>query len=125
MKGSSVNRSVLTLDERKLVNKGKIADVILTNKDQVLKDTDFKELGIRLVVSKKVKETLEQQLKEDIIFLLSYNITDYSILINIHKFSNEEYSKLMNNYRVICSTDMFYIYTFSIIDFITVFCILY
>ncbi len=119
IKGSSVNRSELTFEERKMVNNGKVADVISGLKNRVLKDTDFKELGIRLLLSKKDYDFLFTYIKEDITFLCKKNIHDYSILINIHQYNEEEYSKFSNNYRVFKSTDQSYIYSFSIIDFIT------
>ena len=111
---------MLSLEERKLVNNGKIVDVISSKKNNVLKDTDFKELGIKLFVNEKNIIMLKNLLKEDMIFLCKNNITDYSILINIHHFSIDEDSRISNNYRVIKSLDNSFIYTFSIIDFLTV-----
>ena len=108
------------MEERIQVNNGKISDVLASNKDKMLKDTDFKELGIKLLVWENDKKLVEEQMKDDMIFLFKTNITDYSILINIHKFSIEDYNKVSNNYRVIRSTDSNFLYTFSIIDFITV-----
>ena len=103
-----------------MVNKGKADEVLCGLKNKVLKDTDFKELGIKLPVSKKDYETLTSNIRDDMIFLCRRNITDYSILINIHNFSPEDWAKVSNNYRVVRSTDGSQIYTFSIIDFITV-----
>ena len=114
-----MNRSELTMEERKMVNNGKVADVISAVKNRVLKDTDFKELGIRLLISRKDYEFLIKHITDDMFLLSKKNISDYSLLINIHKYTNEEYSRNSNNYRVFKSTDNCYIYCFSIIDFIT------
>jgi hypothetical protein len=103
------------------VNNGKIADVVVNLKNRVLKDTDFEELRIKLLIPRKDYDFLLNNIKDDMMFLYKKNITDYSLLINIHKYSAEEYTKVANNYRVFKSTDSSYTYTFSIIDFITVY----
>lgn len=120
LKGSSVNRSELTIEERIQVNNNKVAEVIPNLKNRVLKDTDFKELGIKLLVMRKDYDFLLKNIQEDMMFLHKYNITDYSLLINLHYFNEEECSKVLHNYRVFKSFDNDYLYTFSIIDFITV-----
>lgn len=114
-----MNRSELSIEERKMVNNGKVADVISGLQSRVLKDTDFKELGIKLLLSKKDYDFLISKIKDDITLLYKKNIHDYSILINIHHYNEEEFNKLSNNYRIFRSTDKSYIYSFSIIDFIT------
>jgi hypothetical protein len=112
MKGSSVNRSTI---------KGG-TDVVDISKyrDKVLKDTDFKTLNLKLLLTKDDSCRLQALITEDSEFLKTHYLTDYSLLISIHKYRDEDYERFKDNYRVIKSSDSRYLYCLSIIDYLGV-----
>jgi hypothetical protein len=110
MKGSSVDRTVIN---------DKILD--LSNyKNMILKDTDFKNLGLKVKLSFKDSSQLQALITKDSEFLKKYHLTDYSLLLSIHEYIEIDFIKYSNNYRIVKSTDGKYLYTFSIIDYLTV-----
>jgi hypothetical protein len=110
MKGSSVNRSTI---------KGNDTD-INKYKNRVLKDTDFKTLNMKLLLTKNDSCQLQALITEDSEFLKTHYLTDYSLLIAIHRYRDEDYERFKNNYRVFKSSDGKYFYCFSIIDYLGV-----
>ena len=89
-------------------------------KNRILKDTDFKNLGLKVKLSPNDSSHLQALIKKDSEFLKKYDLTDYSLLLSIHN-KQERFTTL--NYRTIISSDNLHIYSFSIIDFLTVFII--
>ena len=53
-------------------------------------------------------------------FLNDYHITDYSLLVSIHKYSEIEMFQVKNEYRVFKSFENKFLFCFSLIDFFTV-----
>lgn len=120
MKGSTKDRSVLDNKDIEMIKNDKKEDVIEKNKKKVLKDNDFKELSMSFKLNKKDAQELHQNLASDAEFLKGYNLTDYSILLTLHKYNENEEGKCYLNYRILKSSDNLYFYNFSIIDFFTV-----
>jgi hypothetical protein len=111
MKGSSVNRSAI---------KGTDIDITKYH-DKVLKDTDFKTLNLKLHLTKGDSCRLQALITEDSEFLKTHYLTDYSLLIAIHNYKDEDYERFKDNYRVFKSSDNKYLYCFSIIDYLGVY----
>jgi hypothetical protein len=118
-----VDRSVLDLRDQDMVKSGKLDKVLEKHKNKILKDNDFELLGFKFKVSKLEFEFLYKNISSDAEFLKFYHLTDYSILLSIHRFNQEDFDKCdrNQNYRILKSTDNKYLYNFSIIDFLTVF----
>jgi hypothetical protein len=122
MKGSSVDRSVLEKKDIQLIQDGRTAQVEDRYKKTILKDNDFKALGYYLKLSKKDAMMMQSNVASDAEFLYGYNLTDYSILLTIHRYNDDDADKVISNYRIFKSTDGKWIYNLSIIDY---FCVIY
>jgi prolyl-tRNA synthetase len=120
MKGSSVQRDTLEQKDKEMIQNGKVQDVIEKYKKKILKDNDFKNLGFTFKLDKKDANQLQANISSDAEFLKGNNLTDYSLLLTIHKYTKEDAEKSYANYRVMISHDNQYIYNFSIIDYLTV-----
>ena len=88
----------------------------------MLKDNDFTILNLKFKLNKKDAAHLINWINYDAEFLKGNQITDYSLLITIHKYSKDDFERNKNNYRVMKSFDNLFLYNFSIIDF---FCVNY
>jgi len=85
-----------------------------------LKDNDFVDLKLSLLLKKEEASKIVNRLEQDTKFLMSYSLTDYSLLLSIHAFTKEDYEKTKDNPRIFKSADGKYLYCFSIIDFLCV-----
>jgi hypothetical protein len=122
MKGSSVDRSVLSKTDVEEISQGLINKIEERHKKNILKDNDFKALGYSLKLNKKDAFMLQNNIANDSEFLKGYNLTDYSILLTIHTYNEIDYQRLGTNYRLYKSIDNKLLYNLSIIDF---FCVIY
>jgi hypothetical protein len=120
MKGSTKDRSVLEQRDIDMIKNGKKNDVIEKYQKKVLKDNDFKDLEFSFKLNEENSMELQRNLASDAEFLKGYNLTDYSLLLTIHKCNKEDFEMCFKNYRVMKSFDDMYIYNFSIIDYLTV-----
>jgi hypothetical protein len=120
LKGSTVDRNALDSKDKDMIVLGKKNEVIEKYSKKILKDNDFKLLDFSLKLSKRDAQLLRENLCSDSEFLKGYNLTDYSLLLSIHKFTKEDADKSFKNYRIMKSFDGKYLYNFSIIDFLTV-----
>ncbi len=108
MKGSSVDRMVISENMPDLSK----------YKNKILKDTDFKNLGLKLSLTFSDSCRLQALITKDSEFLKKYYLVDYSLLLSIHEYRENDESYI--NYRTVKSTDGKLLYSFSIIDFLTV-----
>jgi hypothetical protein len=120
MKGSTVDRNVIIEEDKVIIKKGEIDKIIEKYKKEVLKDMDFIDLGLTFKLSKKDSLTLQSFTKYDAEMLKEFNLTDYSLLVSIHKYTKEDFEKSYKNCRVMKSYDSKYLFNFSIIDFLCV-----
>ena len=120
MKGSTRDRSTFELKDRDMILNGKQQEVLEKYKKKVLKDNDFMDLKLQFKLSKKDANNLIQDISLDADFLKGYNLTDYSLFVTIHKYTEEEANKSLKNYRINKAVDNSVIYNFSIIDFLCV-----
>ena len=93
----------------------------LANSHFALRDCDFVRLGIKIKVNESDKELILNQILKDAEFLCTMEIMDYSLLIVIHHFDYLEHDKQCHTYNSFVSFDRQFIYTFGIIDFLTVY----
>lgn len=124
MKGSSVDRSVFEQKDRDMIANGKASDVMEKYKKKILKDNDFLDLGLKFRLTRRDADMFQKNIANDAEFLKGYELTDYSILLSIHRVNNNDLEKSYKTYRILKSSDDMYLYNFSIIDFLCVkFCI--
>ena len=124
MKGSTVDREVIKLSKLKLLkgdDESEKATIIAKISKEVLKDKDFMNLGLKFNISSKDAELFRKMVKSDAEYLRDFQITDYSLFVTIHKYSEEEFEQVKSNYRVMASTDKKYLFSFSIIDYLGVY----
>jgi hypothetical protein len=134
IKGSSVDRDCISdTDKKKFVlaevkneNSNDVGstsnkeEIMKIYKNKVLKDNDLRFLEIEFNLSSSDATNLITAVEKDSYFLEKYWITDYSLLIAIHKFRVDDYRSNFKNLRVLKSSDDKYLFSFSIIDFLTV-----
>jgi len=107
-------------DQELLIRNKGVEEVLQLLKDKVLKDEDFQKLGLSFDLSIKDADLLKKCIELDAKKLNELSMTDYSLLVSIHK-NNEVNSRMAAfNYRIFKSIDDKYLYVFSIIDFLTV-----
>jgi hypothetical protein len=120
MKGSTKDRSVLTKQDMDMMLDGHRDKLIEKYRKKVLKDNDFKDLGFSLKLAKKEALAFQNNVANDAEFLKGYNLTDYSLLLTIHKCNEFDAEKASSNYRILKSSNNEYLYVISIIDFLCV-----
>ena len=116
-KGSTVDRqSILKSDEK--LNK---QDLAKKYRNKVLKDKDLDLLDMKFTLSNNDCQQLISVIDSDTAFLQNYEVTDYSLLVFVHKYRKEDV--INNKYctRIIPSKDNKYIFNFSIVDFLGTF----
>jgi len=93
---------------------------LLSETDRIYKDEDFNKFEISISLSNKDGVNLQSLVRQDAEFLKSFGITDYSLLVSIHKFTHVENFQLKFDYRTYKSYDNLFLYSFAIIDFFKV-----
>lgn len=119
LKGSSVDRSSFKETQKSFYRDGFKDLIAEDHKNMILKDNDFSCLKLNFTLSANDARNFALSIENDSEFLSKYNITDYSLLVTLHKFRKDDYIKYYNC-RVMKSFDDKYLYNFSIIDFLTV-----
>jgi hypothetical protein len=119
LKGSTVDRNALDARDRDMISNGKKNDVIEKYSKKILKDNDFKLLDFSFHLNRKDAQLLQQNISLDAEFLKGCYLTDYSLLVSLHRCTKEDYEKSFKNYRIMKSSCGRYLYNFSIIDFLT------
>ncbi len=115
-----MDRNAIDPKDKEMVMNGKKNEIIEKYSKKILKDLDFKLLGLNFNLTKKDAQNLVQNITSDAEFLKGYNLTDYSLLLSIHKFTKEDLDKSFKNYRIMRSSEGQFLYNFSVIDFLTV-----
>ena len=113
-KGSTVDRQVISDSDTKL-NKEELA---LKYKNKVLKDIDLGILDMKFIINYNDWQQLMSIIDSDSMFLQNYEVTDYSLLVFVHKYRKEDIIKNKDCNRIIPSKDHKYIFNFSIVDFL-------
>ncbi|MCQ2820897.1 MAG: 1-phosphatidylinositol-4-phosphate 5-kinase family protein, partial [archaeon] len=121
LKGSTVDRSVISKLDKEHYKNGSKEEILKIYKKKILKDVDFDFLGFDFYFEKDICDTLQKIVCEDSEFLRGSNLIDYSLLCSIHSY-NEEYEELIDEskkHRIIPTKDKKYFMNLSIIDFLT------
>ena len=113
-KGSTVDRQVIKENDLKL-DKRELAEKY---KNVVLKDVDLSILDMKFIINYNDWQQLMSLIDSDSMFLQNYEVTDYSLLVFVHKFRKEDVIKNKDCTRIIPSKDNKYIFNFAIVDFL-------
>ena len=113
-KGSTVDRQTIdkrdiNLDKEKLMSK---------YKNKVLKDIDLGIIGMEFILDFENWQKIMTIIDSDSSFLENFEVTDYSLVIFIHKYRKEDIIKNKGCPRIMPSKDNKYIFNFSIVDFL-------
>jgi hypothetical protein len=117
LKGSTVDRQSINKNDEKLKT-----DLLFKKyKNIVLKDIDLKILKLKFNLNSYDSKNLIKSINNDSDFLEKYQITDYSLLVFVHKYRQGDVSISLGNSGVNKSQDKKYLFEFSIIDFLGTF----
>ena len=114
IKGSTVDRQSISKDDMNL-NK---QDLLNKYKNIVLKDIDLGIIDMKFILNFNDWQKITSIIDSDSMFLQNYEVTDYSLLIFVHKYRKEDAIKFKDCSRIIISKDNKYIFNFSIIDYL-------
>ena len=113
-KGSTVDRQVINEMDVKL-NK---IELVKKYKNTVLKDIDLGIIDLKFIINSNDCQQLMSIIDSDSMFLQNYEVTDYSLLVFVHKYRKEDIKNNKYTTRIIPSKDNKYIFNFSIVDFL-------
>ena len=116
-KGSTVDRQSISNEDINLNKK----DLMNKYKKIVLKDLDLKIVDMKFVIDFNSWQKLISVIDSDSTFLQNYEVTDYSLLVFVHKYRKVDVNNNKNCSRIIPSKDKKYIYSFAIIDYLGTF----
>ena len=116
-KGSTVNRQTIDKEDIDLDTD----KLIIKYKNKVLKDIDFGIIGIKIELKPENMNKLISIIDNDSLFLQKFEITDYSLVVFVHKYRKEDYIKNKGCSRIIAGKDEKYLFNFSIVDFLGTF----
>ena len=105
----SINEKDISLTKEELLNK---------YKNKVLKDIDLGIIDMKFILNFNEWQQITSIIDSDSMFLQNYEVTDYSLLIFVHKYRKEDEIKNKDCSRIIPSKDKKYIFNFSIIDYL-------
>ena len=117
LKGSTVDRQSINKNDEKLKT-----DLLFKKYSNiVLKDIDLKILKLKFNLNSYDSKNLIKSINNDSDFLEKYQITDYSLLVFVHKYRQGDVSISLGNSGVNKSQDKKFLFEFSIIDFLGTF----
>ena len=114
LKGSTVDRQCINNEDVKL----KKEELIKKYKNTVLKDKDLGIIDMKFTINVKDWEMLTSVIDSDSMFLENCEVTDYSLLVFVHKYRKEDVINNKYYTRIIPSKDNKYIFNFAIVDFL-------
>ena len=114
LKGSTVDRQNISKIDEKL-NRNILIEKY---KNIVLKDIDLKILKFNFLLKSSHSKNLIKSIKNDSEFLERFEVIDYSLLVFVHKYRQNDICLSLNNYGIMKSEDKNYLFEFSIIDFL-------
>ena len=117
LKGSTVDRQCINENDINLPYN----DIINKYKNFVLKDIDLEILKMNFLLQNKNAKNLKLCIEKDTKFLEKFGVTDYSLLVFIHKYRKKDINDNLGNLHVMQSKNSKFIYDFSIIDFLGTF----
>ena len=119
---------ILTFDfkgstvDRQTIEKGDIAlnreKIIIKYKNKVLKDIDLEIIGMKFILDFENWKNVTNIINCDSLFLQNLEVTDYSLIVFVHKYRKEDIINFKGCPRIIPSKDNKYIFNFAIVDFL-------
>ena len=116
-KGSTVDRQTIDKND---VDLG-LEKIITKYKNKVLKDIDLGIVGLKFSLNSEDCKKLNEIIDKDSIFLENLEVTDYSLVVFIHKNRLKEKIHNKGCSRIIESKDGKYLFNFAIVDFLGTF----
>ena len=113
-KGSTVDRQIISKGDLGLIREKLWAKY----KDKVLKDKDLNLIGLKFILEFENWKNIISIIDCDSSFLQNLGITDYSLVVFVHKYRKEDLEFNRGCTRVIESKDRKFIFNFSIVDFL-------
>jgi hypothetical protein len=113
-KGSTVDRQVISKEDLGMLRE-KIWEKY---RNKVLKDKDLNITGLKFILNFNDWKTLTSIIDSDSSFLQNLAVTDYSLVVFVHKYRKEDLEKNKGSKRVMASKNHKYIFNFCIVDFL-------
>ena len=113
-KGSTVDRQIISKGDLGLIRE----KLWLKYKNKVLKDKDLNLIGLKFILDFENWKNIISIIDSDSSFLQNLGITDYSLVVFVHKYRKEDLEFNRGCTRVIESKDRKYIFNFSIVDYL-------
>ena len=116
-KGSTVERQSIKNEDSKL---DKI-DLMNKYKNIVLKDLDIGIIDMKILLNFNDWKYLISMIDSDSMLLETFQVTDYSLVVFVHKYRKEDLDNKINHSRIFSSKDNKYLFNFAIVDFLGTF----
>ena len=113
-KGSTVDRQVI-LKEDKTLEKQKLW---LKYGNKVLKDKDLNIIGLKFFLDYNDWINIISYIESDSSFLKDLGITDYSLIVFVHKYRKEDLDNNKGSNRIFGNKDHNFIFNFAIVDYL-------
>ena len=113
-KGSTVDRQTIEKSDM-ACNREKIIEKY---KNKVLKDIDLGIIGMKFILNFENWQKIMNIIDCDSLFLQNLEVTDYSLIVFVHKYRKEDLINCKGCSRIMPSHDNKYIFNFSIVDFL-------
>ena len=113
-KGSTVDRQTIQKADTTLNRE----QLFIKYKNKVLKDIDMGIIGMKFILNFENWKNITNIINCDSLFLQSLEVTDYSLIVFVHKYRKEDIINYQGCSRIIPSKDNKYIFNFSIVDFL-------
>ena len=113
-KGSTVDRQIISRGDFGLIREKLWAKY----RGKVLKDKDLNLIGLKFILEFENWKNIISIIDCDSSFLQNLGITDYSLVVFVHKYRKEDLELNRGCTRVIESKDRKYIFNFSIVDYL-------
>ena len=116
-KGSTVDRQSIKNEDSKLDKK----DLMNKYKNIVLKDLDIGILDLKILLNFNDWKYLISMIDSDSMLLETFQVTDYSLVVFVHKYRKEDLDNKISHSRIFSSKDNKYLFNFAIVDFLGTF----
>ena len=113
-KGSTVDRQTIEKRDTAL-NRDQL---LIKYKNKVLKDIDLGIIGMKFILNFENWQNITNIINCDSLFLQNLEVTDYSLIVFVHKYRKEDIINFQGCSRILPSKDNKYIFNFSIVDFL-------
>ena len=113
-KGSTVDRQIIAKGDKGLIRE-KLWEKY---QNKVLKDKDLDLIGLKFILDFDNWKKLISIIDSDSSFLQNLEVTDYSLVVFIHKYRKEDLDINKGSNRIIPSKNHKYIFNFSIVDYL-------